>query len=937
MEEVTAALTGVEITEESRYIDHTNATPFEESCAEIQDFLKKTIASIATTTATTTSLLPPDEKSTIYQCAGQSMATVLKFIDAGAKDRSTSTMTEAATSIDEGEDIIRHLFKVAQYVALIAAEDDMRSFTPSMKSYVYSSLITAAASVSSASHSAAAAAAAAGSDKSTQDLSVFFFGKCEREIYGYQRLSLSYCVDAVRHYISYIMEDIDHESPLYYFDGLLSAFHKDLASFLSHNEVTKTVFVELTECFVISYVPLEVSGQNFHDHPVLQNTIEDLWFSNYDFSPYTDVQFALIVKAQWEDVKHSNIIENSKFSTFQPSKLTPSCWGVELSYDQNRRALPLSRCLRKLFTLYLLGKGSPEKNSVSDLHQRFSDLNYDSGSGANFTPSFQKTKYTAAVLSRGTRDVLDYLLGNASVLTEKSDFEEYLMKLNARFLWVQRQELENIGLLPWNWLKDVGAAPVGSWLSLAAIYVGSKDSLYEMLDIWQGFVRDLRIHQESGVPLARLYAPTPIGGGESVDDKIDLATTSTSTEVEDSHNLFWDDIMAQKRSHGTPFSLPDCSKTAMYQKLQMLQMCILCKDENVYTSIDMKNEDKVFLENGGIVVPNILRRMPPTQDSQLQQQFMTESVINNEDKESNDMNADVPLLKWQVSHPAIVADCRSFKALNPNATSEDFLRFYEATSLKNAARGTITKINGDALNDDGVITCIFNACDAMQTEDQKPLFKANMEGEKVLNYMESISVVAMASELLQSSMVAIHFLLKHTHADLKSFSCFNQRIDALETCIMSAVTSLKSDVASFEDVDASSICQTTLHAIDKVCEQTEMLEDMIHKLKFLSTATNLSFRMIESLCATRDEVRAETIEEARVLFDLAKNSPCAELGVSEWRSFDGRALGKPTSKSYVLSVYNDDTHRKDLAHMMRADMWEKSLRVSSFKTEYAYY
>ena len=134
--EITAALSGVEITEESRYIDHTNATPFEEHCAEIQDYL---------TNATVTTA---SKKCIIYHCAGQSMATVMEYVG-------TKKVEGGNGRNDDGEveDIVGHVFPVKQYIAVVATEDDMYTFTPSMKSYVFSTLITAAAATSAASWS----------------------------------------------------------------------------------------------------------------------------------------------------------------------------------------------------------------------------------------------------------------------------------------------------------------------------------------------------------------------------------------------------------------------------------------------------------------------------------------------------------------------------------------------------------------------------------------------------------------------------------------------------------------------------------------------------------------------------------------------------------------------------------------------------------------
>ena len=902
--EGTTALSGVEITEESRYIDHTNATTFEEHCAEIQGYLTDATAAFAS------------EKYLSYHSAGQSMATVVKCVDLRKVEGITRMNDES-----EAKDVVNELFQVKQYVAVVATEDDMHTFTPSMKSYVYSSLITAAAAISTGSCSAPLQSG--GEDSiDHRSLPVFFYGKCEHEIYGYHRQPISYCVDAIRHFISYVLDDIDRESPLYYFDGLLSTFYRDISNFVNQGEVTKTVFVDLIERFVIPYPPLEISGQVFNDHPVMQNTIEDLWFSSSDFSPYTDQSFALTVNAQWKNVKHSSIIENSRFSTFHPSKLSPECWCVELLSDLDmERALPLSRCLRKLFTLYLFGKSGSRKTSVSEFLK-----SEDSGMSSEV---FRKTKFMAAVLSPNTRGIVDDMIENASTLTDKSDFEEYLMKLNARFLWINRGGLENLGLTPWNWLKDLGAAPVGSWLSLAAIYVGFKDSLFQMLDIWQEFVRDLRIHQESGVPIARLNAPIPIDNGES-GVSLNQDEFDGKSETEYCHELFWGDIVTEKRSRGTPFVFPDSGKSIMYQKLQLLQMCILCKDESVYTSIELKNNDAAFFDKAGIIVPKLMRRMPTTHDSQLQQQFMAETVNSGE----KDASVDHPLLKWQVSHPAVVADCRAFKAVNPEAPFEEFLSFYEITSLVKAAKiGFQDDRNVDLYRE--VLRSIFDACDGMPTEEQKPLFKASMEGEKILHYMESISIISMASELLQNAMVAIHFLLCHTHSDLESYSSFCECTQTLEASIKAAVSHLKTDVSLFDEVDSSSVCQTTLFAIDKVCEDTQKLEDLICKLKFLSTATELPNRLIEKLSVVSTSVKADTNEEAEILLGMAKYSSSGET--SEWRSRDGRALREPTLKSYMMTIYGDDYLQEEKVHTMRADLKKNTLRVSSMRTEYAYY
>ena len=86
-------------------------------------------------------------------------------------------------------------------------------------------------------------------------------------------------------------------------------------------------------------------------------------------TPYVDGAFVVTVSACWQDVKHTNIIENARFSTFHPLKLPSRGWTARLQpkpqsasdpaplspSHSHATTTPLSRCLRKLFTLYILG------------------------------------------------------------------------------------------------------------------------------------------------------------------------------------------------------------------------------------------------------------------------------------------------------------------------------------------------------------------------------------------------------------------------------------------------------------------------------------------------------------------------------------------------------------------------------------------------------
>jgi hypothetical protein len=510
----------------------------------------------------------------------------------------------------------------------------------------------------------------------------------------------------VKHYLSKVFEDVTVEHPMYYFDGIITQFFKQLSDY--SNTAEKLVLVSLVESYYIDEVPILESNPNGNIpiimHPVTLNTLEDLWFPGFDPSSYTGHYARIAVRLNWTAMKHTNIIENSRFSTFQPQKLPPQCWSAEIisNTEDVDASFPLSLGFRRLLVLYILGVSCKERSSVPDIMTSLSNI-----LSVNSCVDFITAKRYAENLSNGTIRVFDDLMKSSGLnggLPIQSD-NDYLMKLNARLLWVNRKEYETLSeMLPWEWQKQLGSAPVGSWMSLASVYIASQRTVFDMVTLWISFVQDLRQHYETDVSIQRLYPPTPIDNSCTCASPI--RNNDKSRSVLD--KLYWDDIIDKKRLEGCPFSLPDNSKSIPYQRVEMLQMCIVTKEEPTFTSVVSSiSSSSTMLASHDFEVPRVLRRLPVTGDSYFQRLQMSTSVeLSSED------GSPPPLLRWQVSHPAIVADCRAFKAQNPNAKCEDFIAFYIALSGPDF-------VIGEELQQ--VLVNIFPVCDSILTEEQKPV------------------------------------------------------------------------------------------------------------------------------------------------------------------------------------------------------------------------
>ena len=83
------------------------------------------------------------------------------------------------------------------------------------------------------------------------------------------------------------MEGVDSQHELYHFDGIIRVFFRDLQEFTDPQEsATRAVRVSLTESFAFAghreLSATRPQPQPFSQHPVIQNTLEDLWFAVCD-------------------------------------------------------------------------------------------------------------------------------------------------------------------------------------------------------------------------------------------------------------------------------------------------------------------------------------------------------------------------------------------------------------------------------------------------------------------------------------------------------------------------------------------------------------------------------------------------------------------------------------------------------------------------------
>lgn len=199
-------------------------------------------------------------------------------------------------------------------------------------------------------------------------------------------------------------------------------------------------------------------------------------------------------------------------------------------------------------------------------------------------------------------------------------------------------------------------------------------------------------------------------------------------------------------------------------------------------SIDKKPSDFVRRGSAGKVGSMMLLKSyqsmhaPFTQDAPLMTEDMHEERLHAVEAFSNSFE-----FSAQLERDILLSDMSAFKAANPDAVFEDFIRWHSP---------------GDWLNDDGkengpsgipavedlkenwppqgrlsqrmsehgnLWRKIWNEAPAVSASEQKPLLDPNREGEKILHYLETLRPNDLLEQMVCTAFRASADTLNHTH------------------------------------------------------------------------------------------------------------------------------------------------------------------------------
>jgi hypothetical protein len=483
-------------------------------------------------------------------------------------------------------------------------------------------------------------------------------------------------------------------------------------------------------------------------------------------------------------------------------------------------------------------------------------------------------------LSDGGKAALLGMVQPAAGGEEATDLEvEAIMRLFASALYVAPTDSSDASAYETTpeqmreWLGQT--PPVGGFVSLLATIVAGMRDPNGMARVWTTCLSQLRLQWERGIPVARLCPPVAL-------QDMDAASPSACREdgLALSDCMLWSDVEARLHARGLSLVLPDCASSLSHQKLQMLGLCIQCKDEAYCVKPSIPGADQLDYE-----VPALMRRRPPTKDKVDLKDF----VLRQEGTAATLSAANLEASKNDV----LVSDMRAFKATNPSASLDAFCHFH--------TRGKPERLDAGAV---ALWKRLWEGCEAQPVSEQKRLFNAESEAEQALSYLERLSPATLASEWLVAFLSTAHFMIRHDATFRRLAKYISTEAEAFEKACTSAIVALREDDHDSQGeggeglASDSAVSQDLLLTVDTACAHIEQMQGFLLHMSQLGKFALIYPRLAVELCL-RGSATPECDTELEALRALAETVG-GETRENAWYMRSRRELAHPCRRKLEL-------------------------------------
>jgi hypothetical protein len=939
-------LEGVEQNPESRYVDYTKATDWEEFSYHISSALKKPQS------------IPIDGLEFKY------IENIVKLYYCSRDDEIGSMIPGSPDYLD--------WFGIPRYMSLLLSESTQSLKTESERRIIYSAAVTG---VSSAYKSGLG------------DIPVFFKGTKSDNVHGYAIVSDPEASPEssrnilVHKYYSSVITEMPSSDPLCYVDGLLKLFHDEVCgvtgitwdlrnclpvgvTVTEWHRTSSDAYCKVNDTYLnmmmrsmkvkpaVVTLSDDVNGTtgtststgtvatttNMAVHPLVENVLADLWTSCQREMITEGLPPDIYVRMIWNNIGHQSLVDNIHMTNLQPHVLDNIEWFATCMFEKNKNDDGVSDSglvngMKRLVSLFVT-----EVLQEESMYRRPNGQGWRNESVLSSLDSMHPAPFSTKMKEFISK--MNKMSGNFN----ETLHDEALMHLFATPLFVAAADVENSSIhiawdvTPdemWNWMNNT--IPIGSFLSLFSLCMAGQVNIDGMTQLWKSSLIQIRGLWEKSIPIARLSQPITIQDRHYSDEMMAKSNKnrnsdsysfresgSTSFDVLDKDiesdreslnssiiqplkvqdRLLWSDCASniRKKGLGLPFPLHNDNTTSskLFNQLRRLGICILCKETKsfVYPDVDIDVDRNSVDSSDKSVrpykIPMLMRRIP------IEDMSITQDIIR--------------------------SDIQSFKATNPLCTFEDFCQFYQGNAFNDTSTGRNEDKTGEVKvsnTDTALWQEIWNSCSAVAVEDQPPLFDVDSLADEALTYIENLTSSSVAKELLVAFIASSNFMLNQGiyKKQLNTYTLINKELEMFDSECHDALSKLHSAPtvrkSAHGDIDLEPL-RDVFVALNALTDRIIRISNILDKYERLGAFGQQYTRLAVDLAVKGTSV-PETDDERIALLELVRRGSTEDY-VHPWHSSSRRELDSPYRK------------KMDLIYPIGGD-WRRQHRLTSIRDD----
>jgi hypothetical protein len=429
------AVRGVETNAESRFVDYTMATPWEQLVAEIERAIKGWMTSYVRAT-------PPDDPSGASALPQQGSKKEVELEYSTEKFRLVLVDSSSAEPQQRSSAVAKlqagsSVFQMMQWFAverciLLSPAQSAAIVSPSSRRLVFSAAICALEACGCAHLPVFVASAAMdalhrareilGYSLQRRRLVVPAASNSDHNAFQTNSATMDLPVHIPREaegllsvaYESVLLEGVAPKHDLFYLDGLLRLLSAKTADFAKHTidlkllwgyvQASESYFYRISENdkFLTKSVNFHNDSKKFRLQPEIQSVIEDLVAGIPDRDDASATLNKLVLRIDYGKQRLSKVVDNQYCTSLHPSSLPSEHWHVDAEFMplRNRHELEpqgLAYCLRQLLAFYIAGKCCDKGHTVVSMSGK---------KGPTRLVERARALSVAAVLSMRSRDAV---------------------------------------------------------------------------------------------------------------------------------------------------------------------------------------------------------------------------------------------------------------------------------------------------------------------------------------------------------------------------------------------------------------------------------------------------------------------------------------------------------------------------------------------------